>query len=103
MTGRGSVRCSGAQSVRGTAGYDLTRRETPLAHLEPRAHEREPSLSRLRHPGTPRSCFPHDDLSFNFEEYGSGVPLVFSRGPEGNLPLMRDLIGPLMRVRIIVY
>src|ERR1035437_7619014 len=48
----------------------------------------------------PHKC---DDLSFNFEEHGSGVPLIFSHGLGGNLTLMRELIGPLEGVRVICY
>jgi pimeloyl-ACP methyl ester carboxylesterase len=48
----------------------------------------------------PRKC---DDMSFNFEEHGSGVPLIFSHGLGGNLTLMRELIGPLEGVRVICY
>ncbi len=49
------------------------------------------------------SYFEHDGLYFNFEEYGSGVPLIFSHGLGGNLSLVRDLIGRLEGARVIVY
>lgn len=45
----------------------------------------------------------HDDLSINLEEYGSGLPMIFSHGLGGNLSLMRDLIGPLEWVRVVLY
>jgi pimeloyl-ACP methyl ester carboxylesterase len=49
------------------------------------------------------SSFERDNLRFNFEEYGSGVPLIFSHGLGGNLALVRDLIGPLEGARVVVY
>lgn len=57
----------------------------------------------MHHPGIPMSSFEHDDLIFSFEEYGSGIPLIFSHGLGGNLTQMRDLLGPLEGVRVIVY
>ncbi len=57
----------------------------------------------MHHPGIPMNSFERDALSFGFEEYGSGIPLIFSHGLGGNLTQMRDLIGPLEGVRVIVY
>ncbi len=44
-----------------------------------------------------------DGLKFNFEEYGTGIPLVFSHGLGGNLTQMLDLLGPMERVRVVLY
>ena len=44
-----------------------------------------------------------DGLRFNFEEYGAGIPLIFSHGLGGNLTQMRDLIGPMEGARLILY
>ena len=44
-----------------------------------------------------------DGLSFNFEEYGAGTPLIFSHGLGGNLTQMRDLIGAMEGARVILY
>lgn len=44
-----------------------------------------------------------DGLRLNFEEFGAGVPLIFSHGLGGNLSQMRDLIGPMEDVRVILY
>ena len=44
-----------------------------------------------------------DGLKFNFEEFGAGIPLIFSHGLGGNLVQMRDLIGPMEGARIILY
>jgi pimeloyl-ACP methyl ester carboxylesterase len=49
------------------------------------------------------SSFQRDNLSFNYEEYGTGVPLIFSHGLSGNLSLVRDLFGPMEGVRIVLY
>lgn len=56
-----------------------------------------------RRPNIPMSSFERDNLSFNYEEYGSGVPLIFSHGLSGNLALVRDLIGPIKGVRVVLY
>jgi len=42
-------------------------------------------------------------LKFNFEEFGSGVPLIFSHGLGGNLTQARELIGPMNGFRVILY
>jgi pimeloyl-ACP methyl ester carboxylesterase len=49
------------------------------------------------------STFERDGLQFNYEEYGSGVPLIFSHGLGGNLALVRELFGPMEGVRIVLY
>lgn len=57
----------------------------------------------IHQPGIPMNSFERDHLNFGFEEYGSGIPLIFSHGLGGNLTQMRDLIGPLDGLRVIVY
>jgi pimeloyl-ACP methyl ester carboxylesterase len=47
--------------------------------------------------------FDRDGVKFNFEDYGEGVPLIFSHGLGSNLSVMRDLIGPMEGVRVIIY
>lgn len=47
--------------------------------------------------------FRHDNIEFYFEEYGEGSPFVFSHGLGGNLAQMRELIGDLPDVRLILY
>jgi pimeloyl-ACP methyl ester carboxylesterase len=49
------------------------------------------------------SYFERDGLNFHFAESGSGIPLIFSHGLGGNLSRVRDQIGPLAGVRVIVY
>lgn len=49
------------------------------------------------------SIFNRDGLSFNFEEFGSGAPLIFSHGLGASLVMTRDLIGQLKGVRVIIY
>jgi pimeloyl-ACP methyl ester carboxylesterase len=49
------------------------------------------------------NSFEREGLTFHFEEYGDGVPFIFSHGLGGNLALARDLIGPLEAVRVILY
>ena len=44
-----------------------------------------------------------DGLKFNFGEFGSGTPLIFSHGLGGNLTHVRDLFGPIQGFRIILY
>lgn len=44
-----------------------------------------------------------DHLKFHFEEYGGGSPLIFSHGLGGNLTQMRDLIGPMEGMRVVLY
>ncbi|MBI4166120.1 MAG: alpha/beta hydrolase [Acidobacteria bacterium] len=44
-----------------------------------------------------------DGLKFSFEDYGAGVPLIFSHGLGGNLTQMRELIGPMEGARVILY
>ena len=47
------------------------------------------------------SSFQRDNLSFSYEEYGRGVPLIFSHGLSGSLALVRDLLGPMEGVRVV--
>jgi len=47
--------------------------------------------------------FRRDNISFYFEEYGSGPSFVFSHGLGGNLAQTRELIGDLPNVRLILY
>jgi pimeloyl-ACP methyl ester carboxylesterase len=47
--------------------------------------------------------FERDGLQFNYEEYGSGIPLIFSHGLGGNLTQARELIGTLEGVRVVIY
>ena len=47
--------------------------------------------------------FERDGLQFNYDEYGSGVPLIFSHGLGGNLSQARELIGTLEGVRVVIY
>ena len=49
------------------------------------------------------SSLERDNLSFNYEDHGSGVPLIFSHGLGGNLGLLRDLFGPVEGVRVVLY
>ena len=49
------------------------------------------------------ASFGRDGFIFHVEEYGSGAPLIFSHGLGGNLSQIRDLIGPMEGVRVILY
>src|SRR5260370_41009414 len=49
------------------------------------------------------ACFRHSEVDFHFEEYGSGTPLIFSHGLGGNLAQVREELGELPGVRLILY
>jgi pimeloyl-ACP methyl ester carboxylesterase len=45
----------------------------------------------------------HDSVRIHFEDYGAGLPLIFSHGLGRNLSAARDLVGELPGARLIVY
>lgn len=47
--------------------------------------------------------FRHGELDFYFEEYGSGTAFVFSHGLGGNVTRVREELGELPEVRLILY
>jgi pimeloyl-ACP methyl ester carboxylesterase len=49
------------------------------------------------------STFHRDGLNFYFEEYGSGIPLVFSHGLSGNADQAKELVGAVPGYRLIFY
>jgi pimeloyl-ACP methyl ester carboxylesterase len=47
--------------------------------------------------------FRHSEVDFHFEEYGRGTPFIFSHGLGGNLAQVREELGELPGVRLILY
>lgn len=47
--------------------------------------------------------FHRDNIDIYFEEYGSGSPFILSHGLGGNLAQIRDLIGKLPDIQLILY
>ena len=47
--------------------------------------------------------FQRENIEFYYEEYGAGPAFVFSHGLGGNLTHMRELIGDLPGIRLILY
>jgi pimeloyl-ACP methyl ester carboxylesterase len=47
--------------------------------------------------------FRRNNVEFYFEENGNGSPFIFSHGLGGNLAQVRELIGDLPNVRLILY
>jgi 3-oxoadipate enol-lactonase len=47
--------------------------------------------------------FYRDNIDFYFEEYGSGSPFIISHGLGGNLAQIRELIGELPNISLILY
>ena len=47
--------------------------------------------------------FRHENIDFYYEDYGSGPAFVFSHGLGNNLAQVRELMGDLPGVRVILY
>jgi len=47
--------------------------------------------------------FHRDNLDFYFEEYGSGIPFIFSHGLAGNADQAKELVGTVPGFRLIFY